>query len=290
MKCKLCSSENVTTIYNGPIRSGGVDSGFTDGFEIKKCESCHVEFLEPFPDNLKDFYETERYWASRQGEIEIKKIQKKLDPEQLRWLDEMGTSQIRRKRVADFGCGAGLFLDLVKGIASETVGIDLASHFSQHLMANGHRYEQNAGALEDEWLDMAVSFDTLEHQESPLEFLRSIWKTLKPGGSFFIGVPNQNDFLKKIVPDYLPFFYHTSHLFYFTSDTLSHILKESGFQVCNVRFVHKYDLMNLVLWAREGKGNGKKGSDLFDPNTEDAFRSHLERQGIASHIFVETCK
>lgn len=290
MKCRICDYEDVKTIYDGPIRSGGAESSFEEGFTVKKCAACGVEFLDPFPGDLKSFYETERYWTTRQGEIDVANLQKKLDEEQLRWLDEIGMDRLRGSRVADFGCGAGLFLDLIKGVASETIGIDLASYFSQHLEANGHHYIQYVNDVEREWLDIAVSFDTLEHQEDPQIFLQSVYNSLKPGGIFFMGVPNQNDFLKRIVPAYMSFFYHKSHLFYFSAEALTDLLRKTGFRVCSVSFVHKYDLMNLIGWTRDGKGCCKKGSGLFDRATEDAFRSNLERQGIASHIFVETCK
>ena len=290
MKCRICSSEAVKNAYEGPIRSGGSESGLEEGFTVKKCTACGVEFLDPFPGDLENFYETKRYWASREGEIDVTKIQRRLDQEQLRWLDEIGIDRLRGARVADFGCGAGLFLDLIKGVASETVGIDLACSFRKHLETNGHRYIQHAGDTAIGSLDIAVSFDTLEHQEFPQVFLQSIFSTLKPGGLLFLGVPNQNDFLKRIISDYLPFFYHKSHLFYFSAEALTTLLRKTGFRVCSVKFVHKYDLMNLVSWARDGKGRGKMGSDLFDWVTEGAFRSNLERQGIASHIFVETSK
>jgi 2-polyprenyl-3-methyl-5-hydroxy-6-metoxy-1,4-benzoquinol methylase len=290
MKCKLCGSPDVNTIYKGPIRSGGAESGYEDGFTVKECGACGIAFLDPFPNELRNYYETEDYWRSHHGPIEIRKLQQKLGPEQLRWAYEIGTERLRDKRIADFGCGAGLFLDLIGGIAAETIGVDLARHFQPHLEANGHRYIQNANDLGDESIDVAVSFDTLEHLMNPKQFLDAIFAAMVPRGIFFLGVPNQNDFLKELVPAYLPFFYHKSHLFYFSATTLINLLEEIGFQHCTVRYVHKYDIMNLISWARDGKGTGKKGSDLFDQFTEDAFQTNIERQGIASHIFVEAYK
>ena len=264
MNCRLCGSEDISTIYAGPIRSGGADSGYEDGFTIKACGTCGIAFMDPFPSKLNEYYETEHYWANHHGAIDTRKLQRKLDPEQLRWLYEIGSERVRGKQVADFGCGAGLFLDLISGIAAETIGVDLAQHFQQYLEANGHRYIQYAEELEAESVDVSVSFDTLEHVKTPKRFLGAIYKTLVPEGILFLSVPNQNDFLKELVPAYLPFFYHRSHLFYFNADTLVNLLEEVGFRECKVGFVHKYDLMNLVVWAIDGKGQGKKGSDLFD--------------------------
>lgn len=290
MKCPLCGSKSISTIYNGPIRSGGANSGYEEGFTVKECGTCAIAFLDPFPNELNVYYETEQYWANHHGEINIPKLQRKLDPEQLRWLYEIGTSRLRGKKIADIGCGAGLFLDLVSGIAAETIGVELAQHFQPYLEANKHRYVQYAEKLEAVSVDVAVLFDTLEHLKTPKHFLDIIYKTLVPEGVLFLSVPNQNDFLKQIVPAYLSFFYHRSHIFYFNADTLVNLLEEIGFRECKVRFIHKYNLMNLVVWARDSKGQGKRESNLFDWATENNFRINLERQGIASHIFVETRK
>lgn len=290
IRCPLCDSKDVSTIYVGPIRSGGANSGYEDGFTVKECGTCAIAFLDPFPNKLNIYYETKQYWTNHHGEINIHKLQRKLDPEQLCWLYEIGISRLRGKYVADIGCGTGLFLDLVSGIAAETIGVELAQHFQPYLEANGHRYVQYVEELKAVSFDVAVSFDTLEHVKTPKHFLDAIYKTLISGGVLYLSVPNQNDFLKEIIPMYLSFFYHRSHLFYFNADTLVNLLEEVGFKECKVNFVHKYDLMNLVVWARDGKGQGKKGSNLFDRVTEDNFRINLERQGIASHIFVKAWK
>ena len=291
IKCKLCDSKNITTLYNGPIRSGGVESvQYEDEFTVKKCGSCGVAFLYPFPNEIENYYKNGKYWFHHHDTVNIDKLQKSFDSVQSRRLCEIGMENLREKRIADFGCSAGLFLDLVSGIAAETIGVELAKCFQPYLESNGHRYVQYPEELEAESVDVAVSFDTLEHVDTPKSFLESINRVLIPGGVFFLSVPNQNDFLKKIVPAYLPFFYQRSHLFYFNATTLVNLLEEVGFRKYKVGFVHKYDLMNLVVWARDGKGQGKKGNNLFDRVTEDDFRKNLERQGIASHIFVETWK
>jgi hypothetical protein len=92
------------------------------------------------------------------------------------------------------------------------------------------------------------------------------------------------------VQDYLPFFYHLSHVYYFSARSLTFALNEAGFQGIRIGNVHKYDLSNMLIWARDRKGAGSPGGDVFDRYTEESFRSNLERQGIASHLFVSAVK
>jgi len=288
--CRLCGSSKVSLAYKGSIRAGGADSGKVDGYRVLGCAECGVEFLDPFPTDTEAYYQGEQYWVDHHGPVNVAKLQAKHGPEQKRWFAEVGEQTLRGKRLGDFGCGVGIFLDMAKGVAADTVGVDLAEHFKAHLEASGHRFAHGAQELKPNSLDVVVSFDTLEHVPDTKAFLKDIYGALDKGGQVFIGVPNQRDFLKKLEPDYLPFFYHLSHLYYFNEESLHRALKEAGFKNIQASFVHKYDLMNMIVWARERKGIGTKGSEVFDGRTEDHFRADLERQGIASHLLMKAAK
>lgn len=288
--CRLCGSSKVSKIYDGPIRAGGADSGTVDGYRVLGCAECGVEFLDPFPTDTEAYYQGEQYWVDHHGPVNVAKLQAKHGPEQKRWFAEVGEANLRGKRLGDFGCGVGIFLDMAKGVAAETVGVDLAEHFKAHLEASGHRFAHGAQELKSSSLDVVVSFDTLEHVPDTKSFLTDIYGVLDKGGQLFIGVPNQRDFLKKLVPDYLPFFYHLSHLYYFNEKALRWALQKAGFNGIQASFVHKYDLMNMIVWARDRKGIGTRGSEIFDAGTEDHFRTDLERQGIASHALMKAVK
>lgn len=288
--CRLCGSSKVTQAYEGPIRAGGADSGTSNGYRVLGCAECGVEFLDPFPTDTEAYYQGEQYWVDHHGPVNVTKLQAKHGPEQRRWFAEVGTDNLRGKRLGDFGCGAGIFLDMAKGIATETVGVDLAEHFKAHIEASGHGFAHGAQELEPNSLDVVVSFDTLEHVPGTKMFLKDIHGVLDTDGKIFIGVPNQRDFLKKLIPDYLPFFYHLSHLYYFSQEALVYALTQAGFKGIQVDYVHKYDLMNMIAWARDRKGIGTKGSEVFDSETEADFRANLERQGIASHVLVRAAK
>jgi SAM-dependent methyltransferase len=287
VRCRLCGHDSHDVVHDGPIRSGGAESGTEDGYRVLRCTACAIVFLEPLPPGLDDYYADDEYWKNHHGPLDIEDLHRKHDPEQARWFSEVGTATLRGRRVADFGCGAGIFLDHARAIAAETTGIDATPIFAEHLQSNGHRYLSDPDQLEPESVDVAVSFDTLEHVVDPVRFVSAIHRALDRNGLLFVGVPNQRDFLKALVPAYRPFFYHRSHLYYFDEQTLGNLLEMSGFTLLNTRFVHKYDLMNIVIWARDGVGRGKVGGDVFDERTERDFRIDLERQGIASHLLVE---
>jgi SAM-dependent methyltransferase len=287
MKCKICSSKQFDETYSGKIRTGGVNSGFETGYTIYKCHGCEVESLNPVPTRLDAFYESDDYWTKRFKDTDIlEKIHNKLQEEQTRWLSEVGLNEVRNKNVADFGAGAGMFLDLVKAYAKSTIGIEPSQHLKDVIKERGHRHFNYSFDVPKNSVDCAVSFDTLEHIEDPILFINDIFTSLTEGGKLYIGVPNQDDFLKKLEPDYLPFFYHKSHLYYYNSKALRTVLTKAGFDVLETRYVHKYDIMNMVYWLKDRIGRGKTGGEVFDYHTERTFNENLERQGISSHILI----
>ena len=290
MFCKLCKSLNLAIEYSGPIRSGGANSKTEEGFKVFYCLDCDCRFLYPAPSAIDEYYSKKDYWEKHHGKLSIRRLQQKLDPEQFRWKSEIEPSFFRNKVVVDYGCGCGLFLDGISKIACKTIGIDKAGFFADHLHENGHLLLTDIGSLKTSSIDTIVTFDTLEHLENPTQTITQLSKVLKQEGDLFIGVPNFNDFLKKLVPAYLPFFYHKSHLFYFTEKCLKLLIEKSKMTHISTVFVHKYNIENSITWARESKPQGKIQSSVFDKFTEDTFRTNIERQGLSSHILIHAKK
>jgi SAM-dependent methyltransferase len=285
MICRLCKSKNTEVIYSGPFRSSGINSDYVMGYEVLECQHCTVVFMDPFPSQPEENYTSPKYWLSHKEAENFNKLLHKSYPEQLLWLESVGIHQFIGKKVLDYGCGLGLFLNLLSKVSSETHGFDLSSHFDEFIRRNGHSFYSDSSDIPTDYFDVVVSFDTLEHVEKPKEFLSSIFNCLSENGVLVIGLPNFDDFTKKLVPDYRKFFYHLSHLWFFRRDVLEGLLVEIGFKILDATSVHKYDINNLVNWAKDDKPTGKSGS-MLDSYTEKSFRNNIERMGIGSHLLI----
>ena len=289
--CDLCESEEVRVAFEGPIRKGGVYSAHTNEYTVYSCDQCGVEFLDDTSGNQSEYeYNSRDYWENHKEGLDIGKLQRSHDEQQLRWLNLIGVGEFREAVVADFGCGAGQFLDLVGGVAARTIGVDPARHFHDHLRASGHEARSFPDEVENSIVSAAISFDTLEHIHDPREFLESVEESLQEGGKFFLGVPNQNDFLKDLVPDYRSFFYHTSHKWYFHEDSLGNLINATGFEIEEVVYTHKYNLTNAFVWAADQMPDGHTQPAMFDAETEDVFCRSVEREGRSSHLLMVLAK
>ncbi len=291
--CRLCGSRDLITIYKGPVRDGGVDAKFVEGFSVLECRECEMGSLTPLPAGLAEFYESHEYREKFDRDISPTGIHKIYDHEQSERIKRIGVENLRGQVVADFGCSAGVFLDAVKGIAKRTIAVEPASIFKDYLLSMSHEYFEYPRVLIDSEAkaDIVVSFDVIEHLEDPLGFLRDVHEVLVPGGRFILSMPSADDLLNKIAPStFRPFFYQTAHINYFNRKSVSALFDASPFKKVDIDFLHKYKIENLVQWV-EGGGPGKRNlGDFFDRSFNNLYQSEIERLGISSHFFISAFK
>ena len=114
----------------------------------------------------------------------------------------LSARQIRRyvpsfagKAIADLGCGyQAAFTRTVLGEAANVVLVDvaLADDLQQHpkVRAILGGLPESLTHLPDQSLDVVMIVSVLEHLWKPLETLREIRRTLKPGGTCLVNVPS----------------------------------------------------------------------------------------------------
>lgn len=291
-RCRLCGApDSLVERYKGPMRHSGIGTEYSDAYSILRCRSCFVEFIDPFPEEEGDVYRDGTYW-SRKGAgatADIDSLHAKALAENMLWLKRIGAAKLAGKRVLDFGCGSGAFLDLIRGFAEVTVGIERDEGLAAFARARGH---QIFGSLDEASAtgikaDTVVSFDVLEHLSEPLATLQSINRVLARENRLYVGVPNQLDKLKELVPAYLPHFYHVEHLWYFDAQSLRYLFGGAGYHIDKIRYLHKYNFMNLIEWARTGKAPGNPRSMAVDDDLDKRVRGWLEDRGGASHLLLE---
>ena len=284
--CPTCNHQQLKKVYEGPIRSAEPGSPYTDGYRVDECLKCSTIFLNPFPAAIKELYEEGEYWKARTDDLNKKEFVNKFIREQLVWLNQTGGSEFTGESVLDVGCGHGIFLDVIKNIAKRTAALDIDIHLKEHIEGRNHEFYTEWPGIEIEPFSRVVMFNTLEHIEDPINFLIKAKECLTKDGMVIVGVPNANDFMVDILEEYKPFFYRKGHLYYFNMESLTECLKRAGFKVVEQKYVHQYNLMNMVGWAKAKKPQGVPDS-AFDTFTENSFISNVEREGIASHILIK---
>lgn len=136
----------------------------------------------------------------------------------------------RRLSLIDVGCATGVFLDCAESIF-RVEGVELsqwaASIASQrHLV---HRKPLSNLALTQKF-DVATLWGVIEHFDDPRREISALRDSLAPGGLLFIYTGDRSAFIPRLLRKRW-WWYQGMHLQYFTKDSLSLPLKETGFTV-----------------------------------------------------------
>lgn len=135
------------------------------------------------------------------------------------------------KTVLDIGCSNGVFLDLYKN--SETWGVEPSAivHSTQYKVHRIINTTFERAKLPQNYFDLIIMNHTLEHVKDAEIVLAKIYRLLKKDGILFIDVPNAGGLGAKIMGDKWPYKLEKEHTYQFTKDSLSKLIKDSGFKI-----------------------------------------------------------
>ncbi|MDH0089856.1 class I SAM-dependent methyltransferase [Achromobacter mucicolens] len=102
------------------------------------------------------------------------------------------------RRVLEIGCGTGYLLSLLQARGADVVGIEPGGQGGE----SGNRYGVRVikgffptTAITDKF-DVIIAYGVLEHIIDPVQFLKDVANSLRPGGTAYIAVPNCAPYLE----------------------------------------------------------------------------------------------
>lgn len=193
---------------------------------LRECATCGLQSFHPMLPGPGEFYELlGAFYVNARWEFDV--VTERLGPDD---------------RVIDFGCGRGAFLASLQGRVATTVGVDfnVAAHHAAHtgvtmvpapFVDAAHRA---AGEF-----DVAVSFHVLEHVSDVREVCDAARVALRPGGRFFVSVPDRERTTRK---SFEVFDCPPHHVSRWSSRQFSELARHTGFELAGVQhepFVHR---------------------------------------------------
>jgi 2-polyprenyl-3-methyl-5-hydroxy-6-metoxy-1,4-benzoquinol methylase len=171
-------------------------------------------------------------------------------------------------RVLDVGCGAGRFLELVRGRGATGVGVETGPEARAKARSCGfdcHDVDvMEASAKAGRDFDVVCGFQVLEHVSDPVAFTAALAASARPGGVVFIAVPNAAGSLRWLAdpPSNLP----PHHLSRWTEAALRALADRVGLGVVAVAcepldIVHHRD--HLVGWWTNTVLHGRGSVERF---------------------------
>ena len=182
VNCSLCGSNRAT-----PERT-------INGHTLERCRQCGLVSVNPRPCAEKTNQQYQERDAKGLIELYARIATPGVRAGYRRRLGLLERHLPGKRRLLDFGCGAGYFTEEAAACGWEAHGIELGSWAKEAAEARGVG-NIHVGFLQDfdfpdHHFDVIHAAQVFEHLDSPLEVLAELRRILRPGGICYVDVPN----------------------------------------------------------------------------------------------------
>ena len=194
----------------------------------------------------------------------------------------------KSKYVLDVGSGWGGFLKLAKQSAKKVEGVELNQAGVDYVEKNiAVKVHKDVEFLE-EMPDLLTMFHVLEHIPNQIDFLKTLYKKMKPGGTIVIEVPHANDFLLKetLIPEFRDFIFWNEHLVLHTEQSLDSIIQSAGFINSSILHIQRYGFLNHFGWFLDKKPGGHvRYASRYNEELDKAYCNSMEKNKTSDTLF-----
>ena len=202
-------------------------------YHVVRCAGCGFLYRHPGirPGRLGDLYATGKYAKFLAGEYTRERVRRyEVTMTPFGALFESGVG----RRLLDFGCGNGLFLDVAYERGFDCYGVDLAAdaiEVARQKPSGRHAYHGAPGEIREiaaGGFDVITMWSVLAHLAQPVEDLTMLRRLLAPEGVLLILTVNAESLLLKRRLETWGGF-TPNHLIFCSPQTLPLLLRRGGF-------------------------------------------------------------
>jgi SAM-dependent methyltransferase len=220
--CPLCGQTGAREW----LRSRDRFHGRQENYALVRCPACLLVWLSdpPRPEEMHRHY-TEQYH---------KLISASGENSPVRWQHRKKTLPQYKQSGAllDLGCSSGAFLESLKNEPWKLYGIEMSAEEARTAEARSGA-QVFVGDIPDapfapESFDVVTCFDVLEHVYQPRRVMARVGEWLKPGGIFYVLVPNVDSAAAGVFGTYWYGLELPRHLFHYSPASLRYVAKSAG--------------------------------------------------------------
>jgi 2-polyprenyl-3-methyl-5-hydroxy-6-metoxy-1,4-benzoquinol methylase len=222
--CRVCGSDNAKVWLRAPDRFHGRHEKYT----LLRCMACSLVWLSnpPAPSEMNQHY-TDAYdrLISAAGQDA---------PHRWRARNATLSAYKNSGELLDLGCSSGSFLTSRKGQGWKLHGIEMSATCAKVAQTNSGAQVFVGDILDAPFpagsFDVITCFDVLEHLYTPRRVLSRVSEWLKPGGIFYVLVPNIDSAEGRAFGSYWHGLELPRHLFHYSPTSLRFLAKSVGLQ------------------------------------------------------------
>jgi SAM-dependent methyltransferase len=220
--CPGCEQTGAREWLRGPDRLHGRQERYT----LVRCPACSLVWLRdpPKPEEMHLHY-TDAYHKliSAGGENSPN-----------RWRDRKAAMSPHKQSgtLLDLGCSSGAFLESMRSPSWKLFGVEMSAEGARAAEARSGA-EVFVGDIPDapfapESFDVITCFDVLEHVYEPRQVIAKVAEWLKPGGIFYVLVPNIDSAEARVFASYWHGLELPRHLSHFSPGSLRSLARSAG--------------------------------------------------------------
>lgn len=294
MNCKICGCNKIRTIYNEVIRNGGLGRYTSSPVPMYQCDACGVIWHDAIVDNVSDYYESPEYRDAMDEGSGEETFYRNHDKETFDKFRYTGTEIFRNKTVADIGCGAGAFLDFLKGVTAKIIAIEPSELFQRILERKGfctYAYAKDA-IREGGQADVVTSFDVIEHVEDPMSFICDTYDLLRNNGVAIIGTPTDAPIMRSLLGECYEkkVLFSVQHLWIFSGECLRLMAQNAGFRHFEIHYYQRYGIENVLGWCLEKEPRSNVDLPFFQHEIDGAWRGACSSHHLADYVVLYATK
>lgn len=252
--CDLCGSKKYIHFLNAEDRNYK-----TGKFKYVSCTNCGLVWLNPRPIDMSIYYP--KIYKAHAPLNSLSYFQKIIRNEinshilfaKLLIKDQLHFDK-KKGKLLDVGTGNGDYLQILNSWGWSTYGVETDKRAVK--IANNNGIDNvKLGSLfsakfKKNQFDVVRFSHVLEHVPSPNKEIKETKRILKNKGMVLILVPNINSISFKIFKSYWYPLDAPRHLFQFSPETLSNLLKKHGFKNIKIKYNQSpYILIRSVLFV-----------------------------------------
>jgi SAM-dependent methyltransferase len=220
--CPVCGQTGAQEWLRAPDRFHGRRQSYL----LARCSACSLVWQShpPGPADMHHHY-TDAYHKliSASGEN---------SPERWKSRKETLARYKQSGALLDMGCSSGAFLESLKGGPWKLSGIEMSAEGARTAESRSGAKVFVGNVLDApfprESFDVITCFDVLEHLYEPREVMARVGEWLKPGGIFYVLVPNIDSAEARVFGSYWHGLEMPRHLFHYSPASLKFLAESAG--------------------------------------------------------------